>query len=74
MKFADFQKKLKGVRFRVVDAWSFGLPFGTDREKIQIIIDICRDNLIVDWHIVYVQPTEAVPEPEISIYWDRNDE
>lgn len=71
MKFDEFQKLLKGIKYRVIQEWDIALPFNTDQETIQKILDICREHLLVDWHVVYPDPTELTPEPETNMYWDR---
>ena len=73
MKFKEFEKHLKGIPYTASDEWTIDLPHGTKQEVIQKVIDICKDLLIIDWHIIYPEPTEFCPEPRITIYWDRND-
>jgi hypothetical protein len=70
MKFKDFQKELKGIKYRSEKDWEILLSFNTKREMIQVILDKCREKMLTAWHIIYSEPTEQVPEPEIRMYWD----
>jgi len=71
LKFNEFKKLLKGIKFKVVKEWNITLPHHTPRETIQNILDLCRENMLLDWHVIYPEPTGKDPEPEIKIYWDR---
>ena len=71
MKFDEFQKKLESIKYEVIGKWDISLPFNTTSETIQKLILICRENLITEWHMIFKQPTDANPEPNINIYWDR---
>ena len=73
MKFEEFHKKLESIKHEVIGKWDISLPFDTTSETIQKIIHICRENFIVEWHIIYKNPTNMIPEPAINIYWDRKD-
>ena len=69
MKFEDFKKQLNGIKYAGVVEWKINLPFKTKQETIQKLLNICRDNLTVNWHIYYPEPTEQNPEPDIEITW-----
>jgi len=70
MNFKDFRKQLKGIKYKSDKDWELFLPFNTKAETIQKIITVCRENLIVDWHIVFGEVTKQIPEPETRMYWD----
>ena len=71
MSFNDFKKELKDIKYRSEKDWEIFLPFNTKREKIQFIIDKCREYLLIDWHIIYTEVTEKIPEPEIFMWWEK---
>ena len=71
MTFKEFEKHLKGIKYTANGAWDISLPY--ESKDVQKLIDICREHLIVDWHITYPEPTEDVPNPTIFFYWDRTD-
>ena len=71
MNFKDFKKELKKVDYKSKKDWEIFLPFDVTREKIQSVIDLSREHMLVDWHVIFPEITEKVPEPDIKIYWDR---
>jgi hypothetical protein len=70
IEFKDFQKEIKGIKYRSKKDWEMFLPFNTSKEDIQTIIDQCRKDNITNWHIIYSEVNDKIPEPEIKIYWD----
>ena len=73
MTFAEFKKELSGIKYSSKKDWQIFLPFDTKRETLQKILDICKEHLMVDWHVVYGNETVENPSPEIKIFWDRKD-
>jgi hypothetical protein len=69
MNFNDFQKKLKNIRYRTEKEWEIFLPFSTSTETIQKIITICRNDMLINWHLKILDSTEEIPEPELKMYW-----
>lgn len=71
MSFKEFEKHLKGIKYKVKGDWDIRLKHGTKPETIQKIIDVCKEHLVIDWHIIYPEETEKELEPDIEVYWDR---
>lgn len=72
MNFSEFKKELKNINFKSDKEWELFLPYDTKREIIQKIIDKCREHLLLNWHIIFGEESELVPQPYIKIYWDKN--
>jgi hypothetical protein len=73
MTFNEFKKELKGIKYRSKKDWEIFLPYDTKRETLQIVIDKCREHLLLDWHIYYKDETEEDKTPDIEISWNRKD-
>jgi len=71
MDFKNFKKEFKGIKLKSNSDWEIFLPYSTKTEEVQSIVGICRKHLIVDWHIIFSEPTDENPEPDIRMYWDR---
>jgi hypothetical protein len=71
VNFKEFEKELKGIRYRSIADWEILMPFNTKPEMLQRVIQKCRDFLLIDWHVIISDPTEENPEPELRMYWDR---
>ena len=71
IKFKEFQKELEEIKYRSEKKWEIFLPFDTSREVIQTIIEKCRKHYLTNWHIVYPEPTNKIPEPEVEMFWDK---
>jgi len=72
-KFDKLLEKFGDIKFRKgksKDSAEIFLPFKTSTEDIQSIIAACREEVLISWHIIFPEPTEKVPEPEVRIYWD----
>lgn len=66
-----------GIVYRSPEEWKLYLPRDTSREKVQSIINKCRDLLLTNWHIIYpdypfqfADEPDPAPPPDIFIYWD----
>ena len=74
MTFEDLKIEFKknGIIFKSKKDWEIFIPFlcGDD---IRNIIMICRENLIIDWHIIFGEITDECQEPDVKIYWDRTE-
>jgi len=73
MNFSEFTKELNGIQYKSDKEWEIFLPYDTKREEIQKIIDVSREHLLVDWHIIFGDITEENPTPYIKMCWDRKD-
>ena len=51
--------------------WEFFIETPVEQETVQAIVDVCKYNLLLDWHIIFGTPTEKTPHPKARIYWDR---
>lgn len=71
MTFKEFEKHLKDIKYTVNGDWDISLSYDAKPERVQKLIDICREHLILDWHVIHGEVTEEIPEPDIRIYWDR---
>jgi len=73
MNFNDFQKKLKGIKYRTEKEWEIFLPFSTSTETVQKIIAICRNDMLINWHLKIPEVTEEIPSPELRMYWGNRE-
>ncbi len=71
IQFKDLLTKIDGIKYRKGKEWEIFLPYDTDATTVHSIIAACRELLMVSWHIVFAEPTNKIPEPEIHIYWDN---
>ena len=70
-QFEKILKNIKGIKCHKSDnPYEILLPHNTSREDIQFIIDESKKMLLVSWHIIFTEPDEINPEPDIRIYWD----
>lgn len=71
--FEEFLKLLtrNSIRFTVSSDWSLLLPNSTRQSTVQKLIGLCREHLLVTWHIVYPEPTEEFTEPDIQVWWEQ---
>ena len=52
--------------------WSISLPFNTPPSQLQALFSSFRNEQLCGWHIVFGNPTEEIPEPKTSLYWDKS--
>ena len=72
MNFKEFEKELKDIKFKSKNEWEIFLPFNTEQKTIQSVIDISKHHMLINWHVIFTDPTDKKPEPDIRIYWDQN--
>ena len=70
--FNDLVKELTatGLHFRCTDKdWEIYLPH-SPAIAVQNVIRVCRNYVMVNWHVVFPEATKNNPQPEIHIYWE----
>lgn len=70
----EINAELKGIGVKSTQEWEIFLPGKkVDQQVIDKIIKICRNHMIIDWHIYFGEETEECPNPEVRITWDRKE-
>lgn len=72
MKFEDFKKSLKGIEYKSGKDWEIFLPYSARHDDVKKVIEICRNHLMVNWHLNIPEPTPEIPEPEIKMWWEKS--
>ena len=69
--FNKLKKELRanGVKFTSTKNWELNLPFEPGQEMIGNLIAVCRKHNLVNWHIIFSEPTEKRKKPKTKVYW-----
>lgn len=67
MEWKEFEKRLKGIKHKVIKDWYIELPFESDYRPV---INTAKEPLLLTWHVIITEVTEKYPKPPIKIYWD----
>jgi len=71
MDFATILKSVK-IPHRSKKEWEIFFPNNITQEQLQSVINTCRENQLVNWHIIHptTEILEKNPKEEIRMYWD----